>query len=303
MDHRRYDAAVRTFRKKPDLSIVVVGYDMARELPRTLMSLSRSYQVDVDDIDYEVLVIDNGSPVPLDDSIVDGLDGRFRFLRIDDAPPSPVHAANLGVSMTTGRFVGLILDGARLVSPGAVRAAMTAALLHPRPVITTMAWHLGPEHQSISIAKGYGPGPEDSLLESIDWPRSGYRLFDVAALAGANPQGMIGEINESCFLVLPRTIWDEVGGLDEAFDIAGGGLVSLDFFIRLMETPDSQLVVLLGEGSFHQVHGGASTKPAVDHTPWHAQYERLRGRPYAKTPVDPLYVGRVPESARRWLTI
>lgn len=289
-------------KKKPDVSIVVVGYDMARELPRTLMSLSRAYQTGVESIDYEVLVIDNGSPVPLDASIIDGLEGTFRFLRIDDAPPSPVHAANLGVSMTTGRFVGLILDGARLVSPGAISAAMTAARVHPRPVITTMAWHLGPEHQSISIAKGYGPEAEDALLSSIDWPRSGYRLFDVAALAGANPEGMIGEVNESCFLVVPRSVYHEVGGLDEAFDIPGGGLVSLDFFVRLMDVPNSQLVVLLGEGSFHQVHGGASTKPAVDHTPWHAQYERLRGKPYAKTPVDPLYIGKVPKAARRWLT-
>lgn len=294
---------MRPFSKRPDLSIVVVGYDMARELPRTLMSLSRSYQVGVEDITYDVLVIDNGSPVALDSSLIDGLEGTFRFLRIDDAPPSPVHAANLGISMTKGRFVGLILDGARLVSPGTIRAAVTAARLHPRPIITTMAWHLGTEHQSISIAKGYGPEAEDALLVGIDWPRSGYSLFDVAALAGANPQGMIGEVNESCFLVLPREIWEEVGGLDEAFDIAGGGLVSLDLFIRLVETRDSQLLVLLGEGSFHQVHGGASTKPQVDHSPWHAQYQRLRGKPYEKPAIDPVFVGKIPPEARRWLTV
>ena len=294
---------MRSLRRKPDLSIVVVGFDMARELPRTLMSLSRAYQVGVEDIDYEVLVIDNGSTPPLDDSIIDGLEGTFRFLRIDDAPPSPVHAANRGMAMTNGRFVGLILDGARLVSPGAVAAAMTAARIHPRPIITPMAWHLGDEHQSISIAKGYGPDAEDALLGSIDWPSSGYRLFDVAALAGANPQGMIGGVNESCFLVVPRTLWNEVGGLDERFDIAGGGLVSLDLFTRLVQAEGTQLVVLLGEGSFHQVHGGASTKPQVDHSPWHAQYEALRGRPYAPPAVDPLFVGRVPSPARRWLTV
>src|SRR4029453_5975812 len=43
------------------LSVVVVFYNMRREAARTLHSLSRSYQRDVQDLDYEVLVIDNGS--------------------------------------------------------------------------------------------------------------------------------------------------------------------------------------------------------------------------------------------------
>ena len=47
------------------LSVVVVAYDMARELPRTLRSLSTPYQRDLESADYEVVVVDNGSPEPL----------------------------------------------------------------------------------------------------------------------------------------------------------------------------------------------------------------------------------------------
>jgi len=50
---------------RPDLSLVVCAYDMARELPRTLATLSRQYQQDIVDLRYEVIVLDNGSTPPL----------------------------------------------------------------------------------------------------------------------------------------------------------------------------------------------------------------------------------------------
>jgi len=288
-------------RRKPELSIVVIAYQMARELGRTLTSLSPQYQRGVAGLDYEVIVVDNGSPVPVDTADVTRSDRRFRLHRIDDAPSSPAHACNLGVQMSSGRNVAVVLDGARIVTPGAVARSLQALQLHRRPVVTTAAWHLGHEHQSISIRNGYGPEVEDALLASIAWPRDGYRLFDIASLAGSNPDGALGTLNESCFLSLPRTLWNEVGGMDTAFDLPGGGLANLDLFTRLVGLPDSQLVILLGEGSFHQVHRGASTKPDVDTGPWYRQYEELRGQPYSRPPISPVYYGALPEPARRWL--
>jgi hypothetical protein len=291
--------------RDPDLSIVVVAYRMNREAPRTLRSLARDYQQNLGGIDYEVLVIDNGSPDPLPESALADLDGSFRLHRLDPAPASPAHAANLGVAMTRGRQVCLILDGARMVTPGVVSRGLQAMQLHRRPIVTTMAWHLGPEHQSLSIPKGYSPEAEEALLARIGWPADGYRLFDISALAFANPGGFFGGINESCCLLLPRALWNEVGGMTEGFDLPGGGLVSLDLFTRLVTLPDSQLVVLLGEGSFHQVHGGASTGPSVgssdDPATWNAQYAAIRGHPYAPPEIRPVYFGTLPGPAQRWL--
>ena len=48
------------------LSVVLVVHDMARELPRTLRSLSPRYQVGLAADDYEVIVVDNGSVEPVD---------------------------------------------------------------------------------------------------------------------------------------------------------------------------------------------------------------------------------------------
>ncbi len=44
-----------------DLAVVVVMHNMRREAARTLHSLSRSYQRGIDDLDYEVVVVENGS--------------------------------------------------------------------------------------------------------------------------------------------------------------------------------------------------------------------------------------------------
>ena len=43
------------------LSLVVVHYNIPREFPRTLFSLSTSFQKGISADDYEVIVVDNGS--------------------------------------------------------------------------------------------------------------------------------------------------------------------------------------------------------------------------------------------------
>jgi hypothetical protein len=58
--------------------------------------------------------------------------------------------------------------------------------------------------------------------------------------------------------------------------------------------PGAQLVVLLGEGTFHQIHGGATTSRRFDRADMEAEYERLRGEPYTPPTNEVLYVGRVP---------
>ena len=57
---------------------------------------------------------------------------------------------------------------------------------------------------------------------------------------------------------------------------------------------------MLGEASFHQVHGGTTTNLADSEQRWDwirsydAQYDELRGRPFKIPPQDAHYVGRLP---------
>ncbi|MBV9065146.1 MAG: glycosyltransferase, partial [Methylobacteriaceae bacterium] len=46
---------------RPQISVIVVVYNIPREAPRTLYSLSAAYQQNIAAEDYEVIVVDNGS--------------------------------------------------------------------------------------------------------------------------------------------------------------------------------------------------------------------------------------------------
>ena len=84
----------------------------------------------------------------------------------------------------------------------------------------------------------------------------------------------------------------------------GGGLVNLDVFRKLFLHDDTTPVLLLGEATFHQFHGGVATNVPLNEHPWnsfHAEYRRLRGRDYATPVFCPKYLGALSEPARRFL--
>lgn len=284
---------LRRFRRqRPALSVVVVAYDMARELPRTLRSLDVGQQVGMERSDYEVIVVDNGSPDPVDHRSLE-FDGAFRVVTIASASPSPVRAANRGIELARGELVGLFIDGARLASPGLLSGALRAATLVPRPVITATAWHLGSTTHMRAAQAGYDQRVEDELLAESGWEEDGYRLFDISTLAGSSQRGIFGPKGESNSLFLPRALWDEVGGMDDRFQLPGGGLANHDLYRRTCSLPDVDLIELLGEGTFHQIHGGAATSRRLSFEEMQADHRSIRGKPYRPPANDPLYVGTV----------
>ncbi len=288
------------------LSVVVVVHDMAREAPRTLRSLAVPYQQGVVPEDYEVIVVDNGSPVPLGEEVVASFGPNFRYYYLEDAPPSPVAAVNFGVARGQGDVVGVCIDGARIVTPGLLRHALAAFRAWPSPTVAALGWHLGPGPQQRTTSQGYGPLAEDRLLDAIGWPEDGYRLFEIAVLTSSSAHGCFAPIAESNTLFLTRKAWDEIGGMDPAFDAPGGGLANLDLFKRACERPDAQVVILLGEGSFHQVHRGVSTNVAAEESDrrfaaWAAQYREIRGEEWRMPEYTPVYLGCVPDQALEYV--
>jgi hypothetical protein len=197
-------------------------------------------------------------------------------------------------------MVGLMIDGARILSPGILKYALRALQAYTQPVVSTLNLHLGSQPQPEAIRGGYSEQVEDQLLQQIDWPKQGYKLFTIAALAGSSTNGWFLPILESNCIFLLRQMYDAVGGFEERFDVPGGGLANLDFYYRVCEHPLAEPIVLLGEGSFHQIHGGISTNNADAQSykenikDWMGQYKAIRGHDLKLTHRTPDYWGQLP---------
>jgi glycosyltransferase involved in cell wall biosynthesis len=280
----------------------VIAYNMARELPRTLQTLSASFQRDISAEDYEVIVIDNGSTAPADEALCRRLCPNAVFHTMADATPSPVAAINHGLALARGALVGVCIDGARMLSPRLLATALEAARLHPRPVIGTLGFHLGPDMQARSIANGYDQQVEDALLASVDWVGDGYSLFSIATLAGSSAAGWFALPSESNALFLTREHWQALGGYEPAFVEPGGGLVNLDIWARACADPEARVVMLMGEATFHQVHGGVATNAATSKwKQFHDEYVRVRGTSHVCPRGNPILFGSVHPAMRQSL--
>lgn len=294
-------------RRRPRLSIVICTYNMHREMPRTLYTLSRRYQQGIEKLDYELVIVDNGSPEPLAPETWAGIGCPVTYLQQPAGNRSPVKAINIALRQARGELIALMIDGARMLSPGVLRYADMAAGLHALPVVCSHGFHLGPDVQSRSVLAGYNQQKEDELLAGVDWRGDGYRLFDISVFAGSSFRGWFISPTESNCLVLPRELWARLDYLDERFVTPGGGLVNLDIFRRACEMPGAQLITLLGEGSFHQFHGGAATgRSATADAPqanpneaFDREYESIRGQVYRIPSYRSIFLGELRPSAAR----
>lgn len=274
------------------LSVILVSFDMEREIPRTIHSLSESMQKEIHANEYELILVDNGSENTKYLEALKDLYGNLHVLQVEKPDVSPSRAVNLGLQHARGELIGVLIDGARMASPRLLINALRAAKLHHRPVVASLGFHLGDEVQMDSVHKGYNQDAENQLLDSVDWQANGYRLFDISVFAGSSSGGWFAPIAESNALFMNRDMWNELDGYDVRFRSSGGGLVNLDTFKRACELPDSQLIILLGEGTFHQFHGGVSTNakcPPINK--FMDEYNEIRGVEFRCPDQSPWYFG------------
>ncbi|HZP65089.1 MAG TPA: hypothetical protein VFB32_02160 [Rudaea sp.] len=282
------------------LSIVVNFYNNRREAANTLYALTRKYQGLAADFRYEVIALDHGSTLPLSAEDVRAFGPEFVYRYIETSDISPVRAVNAACRDAAGDRLAIMIDGAHIVSPGVLAGIERAFTLFASPFVATVPLHLGPKVQNASVKEGYDQRAEDELLRRLAWKDDGYRLFAGAGSFSDGSLGWFGCLFESGCFALAKRDFVALGGFDERFQSRGGGLVNLDFFQRAAGRRDLEYVLLLGEGTFHQFHGGVASNAPADATPWkefHEEYQRLTGRRFERVARRPYFLGAVPPHA------
>lgn len=294
-------------RDRPTLSVILIAHDMRREVPRTVASLLPPYQTGIRPDEYEIVVIENGSKSPLDERAITALGPNVSYHYVSDAPRSPARAINIGVERSNGEVLAIMIDGACLVSPGVLEQGLFAWRLFPMPVVATRYFVLGSGLQRDANEKGYDAAEEDRLLDSVAWQRDGYRLFEISSPltdSGTTEHWLSGWFESNC-LLLPRRVFDGFGGCDERFDLPGGGGLIVDVFRQACEFPGVHPVQLIGEGVFHQIHGGITSNTsqedaAAKKRQYIEQYEAIRGRSAGAPNANFYFCGKLPAASCRW---
>ena len=291
----------------PLVSFIVIVYDMPRQAANTVRSLLPQYQQGVIPESYEVVIVENRSKHLMDSAFIESLPTNCCYFVRDETEPTPIHAINFGIEKSRGEKVCVMIDGARLLSPGVVRNTILAHRLSDRAVVTVPGYHMGHKPQQQAVETGYNEDREMALMDAINWPEDGYRLFDIACFSVSSAAGFYMPHSESNCISMSREIWADLGGYDPNFDTRGGGLVNLDLYKRACEYPETVHVVLQGEGTFHQFHGGVTTggedtddRPAFM-TEIKQQYKDLRGEWFSQPSTDPIYFGELSDPVQRFI--
>ncbi len=299
--HSRNEDTERATASRPQISVVVNFFNMRREAQRTLYSMTSEYQRDISASQFEVIAVDNGSTEPLDENSVRAYGENFHYVYYETTSKSPAATLNQAVSIASAPLVLIVIDGARILSPGILAYTLRAAKAFQNPVVCTLAMHIGPELQNETMLQGYDQVFEDALLEKTAWKENGYELFHVSSVAASSGTGFFSPLSESNCIGLYKSTFFDLGGFDERFESPGGGLVNLDFFNRILEQSDIEPVMLLGEATFHQFHGGVATNVPKSGHPWPEfakEYETIRGRPFERVVKPTHYFGHLPPQCR-----
>lgn len=293
-------------RQRPQLSVVLVVYKMSEQAAKTLLSLSPQYQQGVDANDYEVIVVENSSPDILGPEAATQYADNVRYYHRMERGHSPVPAANFGASKCRGDMLAMMIDGARMVSPGLIATVIDAGKISERTVVAVPGYHLGEKLQQEAVNEGYNAAEESKILAGINWPEDGYRLFDICCVSGSCRGGYFRPNAESNCLGMHRSLWRELRGIDPRFTETGGGQANPDLYKRCCEHPDIDLVITPGEGTFHQFHGGVTTGTRGDEREQHMQnhfeqYRSLHGSYYSAPTTPGRLFGKVHPSAMRFL--
>lgn len=189
--------------------------------------------------DLEVIVVDNGSDEPALLDYLDGLrrSGRIRILR-DDAPFNFAELNNRAVAQSTGEYVLLLNNDIEIIEPDWLTEMVSVAARRGVGAVGARLWHPDGTLQHGGVIVGLGG--------AAGHPHLGLAAGDPGYFGRGVLLQCFSALSAACLLV-KRSIFDEVGGLD------GKNLAvaynDVDFCLKIVQagyrnvwTPHAQLI-------------------------------------------------------------
>src|SRR5690606_23724206 len=118
---------------------------------------------------------ENRSPNNLCEQEVLKLGNNFKYFLRDETGVSPVPAVNFAYEQARGNIIGLIIDGARMVTPRVIEYALLAFHMSNDALVMVPGYHLGEQDQKFHRDSGHSEAKEIDQLKELRWQENGYR--------------------------------------------------------------------------------------------------------------------------------
>ncbi|HET9052117.1 MAG TPA: glycosyltransferase family 2 protein, partial [Candidatus Dormibacteraeota bacterium] len=199
-----------------DVTIVVVAYnteDWCRACLRSVFDETRG-------VDFEVVVVDNASA----DGTVAMIRREFPAVRLiaETENTGFARAVNRAAATSTGRHL-LLLNPDCIVQGGALQRLVTFADAHPgHGVYGGRTLRTDGALEPSSCWGAQSPWSLFCFATGLSTVMRGSRLFDPESLGGWRRDSVreVGVVT-GCLLLVPRTVWDSLGGFDPDFFMYG----------------------------------------------------------------------------------
>lgn len=200
----------------PDISVVIVSY----KVPELLRACLASIQREAVGCTYEVVVVENGSG----DGSAALVRDEFPAVRLLALDENVGFAAgcNLGAHAAEGEYVLMLNPDTELVGD-TLTALLRYARAHPRAGLVG-GRTLSPQGE-LDPGSCWGAQSLWSLVcfaAGLSSVFHGSRLFDPESLGGwpRDSERQV-DIVTGCLCLVPRAVWEQLGGFDESFFMYG----------------------------------------------------------------------------------
>lgn len=236
--------------------VIVASYNMEEFLTNTLFSLSRYYQ---NLNNYEVLVFSNGGK-KINKNFFYKFGKNFKYKHIVDAEPHPFYEINNFIKNTNYENIVIVCDGGRICSYNILEDYNKLLNEDKNNVCICPGYHLGFDLQRKSVKFGYDREFEEKILFNSRWWLEKSSIFDISVFGGSTNKNLysVMPLETNC-LGINKDLFLEIGGFTKGFKIPGGGQINLDLFQKICKNESISINYFINHGTFHQLHGGAST--------------------------------------------